>query len=250
MKTAIFIPSRVSSTRLKNKPLSDLCGKPAIEFLINQIKSSSLVDIIVLCSTTNKEDNILSEIAKRNNIEFFSGSEKDIIERYVFASRKYIADFIVNVDGDDIFCDPFLVDKTIEVFYKTKPDVVHFVGFPFGSVPFGFTEESLECIFRTKKENNTETGWGSYFLDKEKFNIETIKATGLYKHPEIRMTLDYPEDLQFFRETLNKINSGNEILHLNKIIKFLLKNPEIIDINKKMQEKYLDNFEKVKANGC
>ncbi len=156
MGTAVFIPVRTKSTRLPNKALLKIKGKPVIEHLIDRVKIARLPDLIVLCTTTNPEDEVLIEIAQRNNIGYFQGNEKDILDRYLQAALKYKVDFIVNVDGDDIFCDPEYIDKVIEVFVKNSADFIKCEGLPFGAAPNGVKVKALRKVYQLKKETGRE----------------------------------------------------------------------------------------------
>lgn len=62
----------------------------------------------------------------KNGIKAFRGSPEDKLDRYLQAARKYGIEFIVNVDGDDILCDPKLIDRTIEHYKKTGADCIDF----------------------------------------------------------------------------------------------------------------------------
>ena len=73
MKTAIFITVRTGSTRLPNKALIEIQSIPTIVHLIRRMKKVD-VDNIILCTTLLEEDNILCEIAKNEEINFFRGS--------------------------------------------------------------------------------------------------------------------------------------------------------------------------------
>ena len=78
---AILLTVRTNSTRLPNKCLLKLYnGITTIEYLINRLKNTN-IDII-LCTSTNENDNILVEIAIKNNILFFRGSENDKLDRW------------------------------------------------------------------------------------------------------------------------------------------------------------------------
>ena len=146
MNTAVFIPVRTKSTRLPNKALLDIKGKPVLEHLIERVKSAKLPNLIALCTTVNTEDEVLVRIAERNGICYFQGSEKDILDRYLKAALKYDVDFIVNVDGDDILCDPEYMDKVVEVFRRTGADYIKCEGLPFGAAPIGIKVEALKKI--------------------------------------------------------------------------------------------------------
>src|SRR5690242_21147825 len=49
-KSAIFIPARMASTRLPNKPLADICGKPMIVHVLERSKKSNVEDVYVACA--------------------------------------------------------------------------------------------------------------------------------------------------------------------------------------------------------
>ena len=70
MTNAIFITVRTSSTRLPNKALLNFQGLPTIEYVIRRMKYSKKTNQIILCTTQKKDDDILIEIAKRNNSGF------------------------------------------------------------------------------------------------------------------------------------------------------------------------------------
>ena len=237
MRTAVFITVRMKSTRLPKKALAEIEGRSTIEHLIDRVKAAKIPEIIVLCTSTHPDDEILVEVARRNGIEAFRGSPEDKLDRYLQAARKYGIDFIVNVDGDDIFCDPELIDKTIEHFKKTGADCVIWRGFPVGVVPIGIKVEALQKVCDLKEEKDTEV-WGGYFTDTGLFRVEYLEAPPELRHPEFRMTLDYPEDLEFFRTVFKKLYTPGKVFSLREIVKLLKENPDIPKINQGVQRAY------------
>lgn len=237
MKTAVFITVRMKSTRLPKKALLKIKGKTTIEHLIDRVKSAKLPDLIVLCTSIRPDDKILVEVAERNNVAAFKGSPEDKLDRYLQAAKKYEVDFIVNVDGDDILCDPGLIDKTIEHYKKTGADCVFWKGFPIGAVPTGIKTDALKKVCQIKAEKDTEV-WGKYFTDTGLFKVEYVEADDELKHPEFRMTLDYPEDFEFFKAVFNKLYSPSNIFTLREIVALLKREPAIARINAAVQKKY------------
>ncbi|MCG2825295.1 MAG: hypothetical protein L6265_01740 [Thermoplasmatales archaeon] len=219
-------------------------GKTVIEHLIDRVKTAKFPKLIALCTTTNPEDEKLADVAERNNIEYFRGNEKDILRRYMDAAMEYNVDFIVNVDGDDILCDPGYIDKVVEQYVKTHADFIKCEGLPFGAVPCGIKVEALKKVCEAKAESNTETGWGTYFTDTEMFNVEVIQAEKDLRHPEIRMSLDYPEDYEFFKEIFNRLYKSGKVFTLREVLTLLKENPKIEDINKNLQKVYWKRFRK------
>jgi len=237
VKTAVFITVRMKSTRLPRKALLDIEGRSTIEHLIDRAKAARCPDLVVLCTSTHPDDKVLVDMAHRNGIEAFRGSPEDKLDRYLQAARKYGIDFIVNVDGDDILCDPKLIDRTIKHFKKTGSDCIFWRGFPVGAVPTGIKVEALERVCQLKEERDTEV-WGGYFTDTGLFKVEYLNASDDMKHPEFRMTLDYPEDLEFFRTVFKRLYSSGKIFSLEEVVKLLEENPEIAEINQGVQKAY------------
>lgn len=242
MKTAIFLSVRNKATRLPNKHFLKIKGRTTIEHLIDRLKLARLQDMIVLCTSTNTDDNNLVEIAKRNNIYYFRGSEDDKLDRYLEAANKFKIDFMVVVDGDDLFCDPIYIDKIIETFKKTNADFIYCDGLPFGAASNGIKISALQNVCETKSEKDTEV-WGNYFLKNKDFKKIALKAAPELNYPEFRMSLDYKEDFDFFARVFEELGDKNTF-PLRDIVNLLKKKPEIRMINQHMHSAYEKNIKR------
>ena len=54
-----IIQARMGSTRLPNKSLMDLDGKTALEFMIDRVRKSDLIDDIVIATAIKQEDDLI-----------------------------------------------------------------------------------------------------------------------------------------------------------------------------------------------
>jgi len=244
MKTAIFIAVRMKSTRLPKKAILKIKGKTVIEHLIDRLKTTKLPNLIVLCTSTHPDDKILADIAKKNNIKYFRGSEEDKLDRFLQAAKKYGIDFMVNVDGDDVFCDSEFIDKTIKTFIRTQADYITCKDLPLGTASHGIKFEALEKICKLKTETDTEI-YGGYFTETGLLRVEYLKVEDKdLRHPEIRMTLDYPEDYEFFKAIFDELYRPTKVFTLKEILSLLRKKPQIIEINKGVQEKYAERIQR------
>lgn len=70
-------------------------------------------------------------------------------------------------------------------------------------------------------------------------NIEDI-----YKRNNLRLTIDYPEDLEFFRKLFSSMKQ-NHSLSLKEAIIYLDKNPKLPEINFYRQEQFALNQQKI-----
>jgi spore coat polysaccharide biosynthesis protein SpsF len=248
MNAAVFIPVRLCSAR---KAMKKIQGKPCIQHLVERVKRAKGIDLIVLCTTNNKTDDDLVEMAKQLEIGYFRGSETDILERYNQAARKFSVGNIVNVDGDDIFCEPSFIDITAETLRSTDADCIMWDGAPLGASPIGIRGSALEKICSLKDTSNTETGWTKFFTETGMFCVKHLQP----RDPElrdasIRLTLDYEEDLKLFKEIYNNLK---EPFSLKDIVRLLHANPELQKLNENLKDVYMQNFNskaaKVKLKG-
>lgn len=81
-KVIIAITVRTSSKRLKKKAFLKIGNKKIIEWCIFNCKRSNIKNrSIILTTTCKKEDLKFKKIAQNQNISFFRGSEKNVVNR-------------------------------------------------------------------------------------------------------------------------------------------------------------------------
>lgn len=243
MIKAIFITVRTGSTRLPNKCLLRIAGKYTIEHLIERVKHSRLKDRIILCTTRLKADDILCRIAKRQGIDYFRGPVEDKLMRWYGAVKKFNVEFFVTADGDDLFCEPELIDMAFNQYEKRGADFIE--GGPelaCGSFTYGIKASALEKVCSIKNAQETEMMW-TYFKDTGLFKVEKLRrVSAIYKRSEIRMTLDYKDDFTFFKTIIEYfVARKKQNFTLRDAIAYLDKNPKVIKINQYLQEKFLAN---------
>jgi len=120
IKTAVIIPARLKSTRLPNKMILDICGKPLIQRVYERVKLSIADEVVV---ATDSE--IIFEIINKIGGKAVLTSEKhqsgtDRIAEAVENINLKDFDFIVNVQGDEPLIDPNLINKIINLAGKVE----------------------------------------------------------------------------------------------------------------------------------
>lgn len=236
---AIFITVRTGSKRFPAKCLKRVGNKLAIEHVIERAKRSKRAQVIVLCTTVLPEDDVLYEIAYDYGIECARGSVKDKLMRWHGAALKYGVKFFVTGDGDDLLCDAELNDLAFAQFDRTEADFISAPNVPTGAFTYGISRKALDLVCEIKDSEDTEM-MVPYFTDTGLFKVETLEnVPPVLQRPEIRMTLDYPDDLKFFDNLYTHF--GEQDFSLRDVIAYLDENPEVIEINQYLQEKYLAN---------
>lgn len=244
MKTAIFISVRTKSTRLPKKALLEVKGKTVVEHLIDRLKLAKLPDLIILCTSTHPDDAVLAEIANKNGIEHFTGSEDDVLYRYLKAAEKFRVDFAVIALGDAVFCDPEYIDKTIEFFKETNADFIKIPELPVGAFTYGLKIEAVRKVCEMKDESDTEV-WGGYFMTPGIFDVRDLKVEDEeLRHPEMRLVIDYPEDFELVKQIFNRLYKEGEVFRLKEVMRLIKENPELLEINKKCHGLYEAHLKK------
>ncbi len=229
--TAAIIQARYGSKRFPGKILKEVSNISIIEILINRLKKSKKLDKIIVACTNNPKDKKIIKICKRLNIDYYSGSENNVLDRFYKTAKKFKIDNIVRITSDCPFVDGQLVDKLLNEFHQNKFDYGSNVinpTFPDGLDLELFTYKTLKKRYLA---SNTD-------LEKEHVTINMLKNIKFKKfsfelkkdYSTIRLTLDTKYDLYIINKTFKKFNynlniSHEEILKLcDKKISFFEKN--------------------------
>ena len=116
MKIVATIEARMTSSRLPGKVLMKVLGKPILYYLVERLKQVSLLDDIVLATTTNSDDDSLVKFANNEGIQSYRGSEDDVMGRVIGAAESVDADLIVEITGDCPIIYPSIVEQTIQTY--------------------------------------------------------------------------------------------------------------------------------------
>ena len=239
MNYDVLIPVRTGNTRLPGKALKQIDGKEIIFYLIDRLKTCKNIRKVIVCTTSLPSDDLLSELLSRKKIDFFRGSEKDILDRFYSTSKKFETDFIINVDGDDIYTDPFYIDEMVQHFENTCADYIDMIGFPFGFRSVGFSKNALEKICKLKNTIDTETGYRDFFTAMDIFKISNMNYDYIEFPKNLRLSLDYQEDLNLAKIIFNTL--GNDF-HLFDILELFKNNPNLLEITANLDKKWSEHY--------
>lgn len=242
MKKALFITVRKDSSRLPNKAVRQILGCPVLGLIIKRAKKTRCFDEVVVCTTTRAIDDEVVGISEQHGAKVFRGDLNDKLVRWLGAARAYDIDYIVTFDGDDLFCEPKLLDMGAEQIVSRGLDFIEAPdGLICGAFTYAFTRKALEKVCDIKNSEDTEMMW-TYFKDTGLFKVGKLENVDpVYFSDKIRSTLDYPEDFMFFTKVFEHFQCKNNDVDLKDIVAYLQANPEIAKINITRQNEFLAN---------
>lgn len=243
MKSAVLISGRDKATRLPGKLFRPILGRPAIEHLIERVRRATVPDLVVMATSVHQDDQSLVDVAEKMGIHSFQGSEDDKLERYRDAAQRFDADVVAIVDADDILVHDGSIDAVISHLQKNGGDYAVVDGLPLGGTAFGLSRDALERICASKKQRDTEI-WGALFADDPAFASVFLEPPEELCHPEIRLTLDYKEDLDVIGQIFEGLAPGDPEFTLFDVVRFLNDRPELKHHNAGAHERYVSNLEK------
>ncbi len=242
MQIGFLITARLKSTRLPGKVMLELNNKPVICHMIDRLKLSNILDRIIICTSTNPQDKPLVDIAAKENIDCFLGSEEDVILRLYEASRKFRLDYALNITADCPLVSLEYLEEIVNKYMETNADLIRCLKLPHGFYSNGLKIDAMRRVCEIKKSRETEV-WGRYFTDTGLFNVVDIDIPPEYIRPDYRLTLDYPEDFKFFKKVFEHFGENTYRTSMSDIIKYLDENPQIVEINKHCEELYKERLD-------
>lgn len=229
MKIGFLLQVRLKSSRLPMKALKYLGNRTVLERVIDCAKAAHGLSDIVLCTSTNPQDRPVAEIALRNGVYSYMGSEEDILGRLCDAARFFQLDYMVGTSADNPLVSVDHLDLLMDAARTGKYDYLRVDGLPLGSAPWGMSRKCLEVVCRLKALLELEI-WGILVNRPELFSLYILEAKGIFKRPSLRLTLDYEEDYTLFRHLYDTIPFTGH-LSLARVIEYLDQHPEVAAIN-------------------
>ena len=121
MKTAAIIPARMGSTRFPGKVLANLGGKPIVQWVWERTKASKADEVIV---ASDSEEVIRAVEAFGGKAQMTSPNHPSGSDRIWEVASKLDCDIIINVQGDEPFMEPTVIDRLIDVMQESPaPDM-------------------------------------------------------------------------------------------------------------------------------
>jgi len=112
------IPVRYNSSRLPGKPLLPLRGKPLIQRVYERASKSKLLDSLLVATDDQRIENKVKGFGGK--VVLTSQKPRTGSDRVAEAVRNLNYDLILNIQGDEPFLKPQMLDQLINFMQKNK----------------------------------------------------------------------------------------------------------------------------------
>ena len=228
-----IVQARMGSSRLPGKVMMKIDDKnPIIHYVLEQLKHCNFLDEIIVATTVLKEDDVIENFVRKNDIKCFRGSEQDVLDRYYQCAKNYSLSAVVRITSDNPLVDPDIIDKIVTLFKTNDYDYVSNEQpptFPLGYAVEVFSFSALEIAWQ-KAELPSEREHVTPYLYKNKEVFKQTNFCNSTNLTNIRCTLDTKYDYDLIKKIIHRIN--HRPILLNDVLKLFEEEPELSNINK------------------
>jgi spore coat polysaccharide biosynthesis protein SpsF len=231
LKTVATIEARMTSTRLPGKVLAPAEGLPMLALMVERLRHVAALDAIVIATTVNAADDAVAALAGELGVGCWRGSEDDVMARVLDAATDAQADTIVELTGDCPLIDPRIVADVIAAYRLANVDYAANIltrSYPIGMDTQVFARAVLaDAATRTSDPADREHVSLYIYRHPERYRLLDLPAPPELSRPELRLTLDTPEDLEVIRAVFAALRPRRADFSLAEMLAFLDAHPEI-----------------------
>jgi len=144
-------------------------------------------------------------------------------------------DIIVQIGADQPFPDWNLNDQLIDIYKDGKYDFVSNalqLSYPLGIVAQVYSQQILAEAEAITRGEQSRDGTSDYiWQNPDKYSLYNLFAPPDLHAPEVRLTVDYPEDLKLTKLIYEALYVNNEAFNTGDILALLRAHPDWLNIN-------------------
>ena len=231
------IEARMTSSRLPGKVLMEaIDGISMLEFMIERVKKSNLIDQVIVATTVNGTDDPIVELCNKLSINCYRGSEEDVLLRVLNAHKSVNSQIIVQLTGDCPLIDPEIVDKVIDVYLNNSFDFVsngHVRSYPDGLDVGVFSVDLLDEVSTKTEEPYDREHVTAYIYRSGEYSLKSVVADKALYWSDLRITLDDVGDYDLIKKIVRHFYSHHNLnFTALDMIEYIRANPKVLALNK------------------
>ena len=221
----------MSSTRLPGKVLRPLSGGPLILRQLERIRRSSRIDEVVVATSDDRTDTVLSDVLEGAGVRVFRGPLQDVLGRYAGAVEAFgPADHVVRLTGDCPLTDWTVVDAVIDLQLETGADyTANTYGrrtFPKGlDVDIVSAAVLLEAAAEARDPFEREHVLPFVYNRPDRYRLQGLEQAA--DEGEVRWTVDRPDDYAFASAVYDGLYPDDPAFTSDEVRRFVKGRPDL-----------------------
>lgn len=230
-KLVAALACRVQGSRLYGKPLQLLDVREHVtilDHLIRLLKTHQPIREIVLGISEGIENTPFVETARRHGIPCIWGDPADVLQRLIQCGHAAQATDIFRVTTESPFIETGLLDVAWRRHVEHDNDVTSTDALPEGTHFELYKLSALEASHQRGGADERSELCNLYIRrHPDEFRIEVVEVPERWRRQDIRLTVDFPEDLVVCRRVYAALKHKAPQIPVADIIAFLDEQPEL-----------------------
>ena len=205
-----FLQARMGSTRLPGKVLMLIQGKSILERAISRLRAVPEVAGVAVLTTQLPQDDCIVEEAQRLGALVYRGAELDVLRRFQEASQTFKPGIIIRATADNPLIDIGSVSRIVQELRMRRLDYCMEVDLPYGAATAACTAEALARTHEMATDPRHREHVTLHIKEHpEEFRISFVQAPESLRYPQVRVTVDTPDDIAFMEGLVGYLPEGN-----------------------------------------
>jgi spore coat polysaccharide biosynthesis protein SpsF len=201
---------------------------------IERLQNAATIDKLVVATSVDESDEIITATCGANGIECFRGSLGDVLDRFYQAAQPHRPDHVLRLTGDCPLADPAIIDDIVNFHLRGGFDYTSNTVEP--TFPDGLDAEIMTY-------STLETSWRESFLPSHREHVTQFvlqnqarfkigKWQNDFDLSGLRWTVDEPEDYQLVTGIYEALYPQNPSFGMTDILAYLNNHPELSLLNR------------------
>lgn len=216
---------RIAGSRLFGKPLQLLDverGVSVLDHIIDLARSEPSISEIVLGVAEGTANDAFIELAARWDVKAIHGSERDVLHRLIDCGTAGQATDVFRVTTESPFFHYEMIAEAWARHTAAGNDVTVIDGLPEGSHFEIYTMDTLRRSHERGDHRHRSEFCSLYVREhREEFRVEVLPIPPVLERMDLRLTIDYPEDLVLCRRVYSRLRDLAPRIPVARIIQVL-----------------------------
>jgi len=232
-RTCVIVQARMTSVRFPGKVLMDLAGRSVLAHTLARCAAIPGIDAVCSAVPIGAAHDPVAAESERAGAIVVRGSERDVLDRYCTAAAVLDAEVVMRVTSDCPLVDPEVCGQVMRLVTEAGTDYACNnmpPSWPHGLDSEAFTIAALDRAGREASEPHQREHVTPWLRANPSLRKANLPGPGGWA-AEQRWTIDFAEDLEFFRALFAELPPAPTMPTTDEILALLRARPDIAALN-------------------
>jgi len=209
-------------------------GISLLEHTSKRLEKVPSIDRVVFAIPDTKENDALASYLKGKGLDYYRGSEDNVLERFYECAIKYSPRLVVRATCDNPCVDYEEAERLINEMRGFDYAVTD--NAPLGTAVEVFTADALNKAYH-EAQSDVDREHVTPYLYRNENLFRVLYLPSLYESlKDLRLTVDTAQDMALMNEIFSALYRG-EVFSNSSLYTFLANHPQLLSLNASVKQK-------------